>query len=191
MKSCRSIAEPDRKFGKYSTAVDQWKNRTQKFGYCSGVLRTRLIPNQPLRAIARPRLRASLALGLMAVLALLTVEHAAAQQPMAAEVNAPPPPAQRARARTERKRALEPGEKIDLNTASVDELRRLPGIGAKRAEQIVALRDKRPFRRVTELRRVRGVGKKTLRRLLPHLKVTPPPKTAQASKKKRKKPAAE
>lgn len=140
---------------------------------------------------ARPPLRASLLLGLVAVLSLLFAEQAAAQgsgAPPAISEEGFNSPRQRprVRARAERKRALEPGEKLDLNTASVDDLQRLPGIGAKRAEQIIRLREKRPFRRVTELRRVRGIGKKTLRRLLPHVKVSPPPKSVKAPKQKAK-----
>lgn len=67
---------------------------------------------------------------------------------------------------------LKPGDpKLDLNQASVEELMRLPGIGRKRAETIVAMRQKRPFRRTMEIRRVKGVGKKSLHRLLPLITV--------------------
>ena len=38
------------------------------------------------------------------------------------------------------KKALAPGERIDLNRASVSELMRLPGVGEKRAQAIVAQR---------------------------------------------------
>jgi competence protein ComEA len=67
---------------------------------------------------------------------------------------------------------VRPGDpKIDLNTATAQELMRLPGIGRKRAEAILALREKRPFRRVREIRRVRGIGRKTFQRLLPYIMV--------------------
>jgi competence protein ComEA len=74
--------------------------------------------------------------------------------------------------------------RIDLNLAGEDDLVRLPGVGRKRAAQIIALRTKRPFRRVTELRRVRGIGKKTLRRILPFV-VVGKVKVQRASVKRR------
>jgi competence protein ComEA len=66
---------------------------------------------------------------------------------------------------------------VILNAASATELVRLPGIGQKRAEAIVALRDKLGgrFRRVQDLMRVRGIGYKLLRRLQPLIVLDPPP----------------
>lgn len=70
---------------------------------------------------------------------------------------------------------LTPDGKVILNTANVDELQRLPGIGKKRAEKILELRAKLGrFRKPTDLLRVRGVGVKSLQRMLPHLVVDPP-----------------
>jgi competence protein ComEA len=60
---------------------------------------------------------------------------------------------------------------VNVNTASAEELRRLPGIGPKLSERILAARADRPFRSVDELRRVRGIGAKTLERLRPHVTV--------------------
>jgi competence protein ComEA len=60
---------------------------------------------------------------------------------------------------------------IDVNRATEAELQRLPGIGPKRAQQIVAERAKTPFRSVEELRRVTGIGPKTLDRLRPYVLV--------------------
>lgn len=66
--------------------------------------------------------------------------------------------------------------KVILNLATVADLRTLPGIGQKRADAILALRDKlKRFRRIQELRRVRGIGAKTLQKLTPKLLVDPPP----------------
>ena len=56
------------------------------------------------------------------------------------------------------KRALPPGQKIDLNRAGVVELMRLPGVGQKRAQAIVAYRAKQPFRRVEDVLAVKGLG---------------------------------
>jgi competence protein ComEA len=69
---------------------------------------------------------------------------------------------------------------VDLNTATAAELTGVPGIGPKRAERIVAERARRPFRAVSDLRRVPGIGKKTLARLRPHLVVRPPSKPGPA-----------
>jgi competence protein ComEA len=73
------------------------------------------------------------------------------------------------------KQRLESGVKVDLNRAAIEELVRLPGIGRKRAEAIVAYRKKRPFRRVREIRKIRGVGRKTFQRLAPLITVGPVP----------------
>ena len=56
------------------------------------------------------------------------------------------------------KKALPPGERIDLNRASVSELMRLPGVGEKRAQAIVAHRAKQPFRRAEDVLAVKGLG---------------------------------
>ena len=55
--------------------------------------------------------------------------------------------------------SLLPGEKIDLNTADQYDLRRLPGIGEKRAQDIVDYREAHgPFQSVDELGNVSGIG---------------------------------
>jgi competence ComEA-like helix-hairpin-helix protein len=61
---------------------------------------------------------------------------------------------------------------MNINTASMATLQTLPGIGEKRAQQIVALRIRRPFRSIQELRKVRGIGPKTLRKLQPLIVAT-------------------
>jgi comEA protein len=61
---------------------------------------------------------------------------------------------------------------ININAASVAELRTLPGIGAKTAERIVEYRQKNgPFKKVEELMNVRGVGEKNFLKLKPQLTV--------------------
>lgn len=62
-------------------------------------------------------------------------------------------------------------ESMDLNTAPAAQLQELPGIGPKKAEAIIALRQKRPFSRVSQLLEVRGIGRKTLERLKPLVRV--------------------
>ncbi len=56
------------------------------------------------------------------------------------------------------KKALPPGERVDLNRATVSELMRLPGIGEKRAQAIVAHRARQPFRRPEDVLAVKGLG---------------------------------
>lgn len=61
---------------------------------------------------------------------------------------------------------------VNLNTATIDELTRLPGVGPSKAQAIVDLRDSRgPFRRVEQVLFVRGIGRATFRRLRPMLTV--------------------
>lgn len=55
------------------------------------------------------------------------------------------------------------GEVIDVNSAPVEDLQRLPGIGEKRAQAIVAWREEHgPFQSVDELVQVSGIGEKLL-----------------------------
>ena len=65
---------------------------------------------------------------------------------------------------------LAPGERLDPNTASEEELDRLPGIGPAAARAIVESRSAEgPFGDVGALTRVRGIGPATIERLAPHL----------------------
>ena len=55
--------------------------------------------------------------------------------------------------------SLLPGEVIDVNTADIYDLQRLPGIGEKRAQEIIAYREEHgPFRTVDNLTEVTGIG---------------------------------
>lgn len=68
--------------------------------------------------------------------------------------------------------ALTLGAPLDLNGASVAGLETLPGIGARKAADIVADREANgPFASVDELDRVRGFGPATVERLRPWLVV--------------------
>jgi competence protein ComEA len=61
---------------------------------------------------------------------------------------------------------------LNLNTASVEELTRLPGVGPSRAQAIVELRSKmNGFKSVEDIMRVRGIGRKTFRKLEPMLRL--------------------
>lgn len=64
---------------------------------------------------------------------------------------------------------------VDVNKADWPELAQLPGIGETLAQRIVAARDERgPFLDHAELRRVRGIGPKTLEKIRPFLRPIPP-----------------
>jgi len=63
-------------------------------------------------------------------------------------------------------------EKINVNTASVKELDRLPGIGPSKARAIVQHRSENgAFRTVNELRKVHGIGPKILEKIRPYVHV--------------------
>jgi competence protein ComEA len=68
-------------------------------------------------------------------------------------------------------------ERLDLNRASAAQLEALPGVGPSRAKAIVALRDKlKGFKRSEDLMRVRGIGRKTFRKIAPLVRVDAPRK---------------
>lgn len=82
--------------------------------------------------------------------------------------------------RAERRRApLAPGERIDPNTAGVDELDRLPKVGPALAQRIVEWRQSHgAFRTMADLDAVPGVGPALLRDAGPHLALAPAPEGA-------------
>jgi competence protein ComEA len=63
---------------------------------------------------------------------------------------------------------------VNLNTAPAAVLALLPGVGPSKAAAILAYRGRRPFRTVDELVRIKGIGRKMVRRLRPHLAVAGP-----------------
>lgn len=71
-------------------------------------------------------------------------------------------------------RPLEPGERIDPNTAPVAELVRLPRVGPALADRIVTDREAHGrYRSLADLDRVTGVGERTLEMLAPHVTLRP------------------
>lgn len=58
---------------------------------------------------------------------------------------------------------------IDVRTASKEELMLLPGIGAKRAQDIIDHRSAHPFSKTEDLLQIKGIGPKTLAKMLPSL----------------------
>lgn len=65
-----------------------------------------------------------------------------------------------------------PEEKININTADSETLQTLPGIGEKRAEDIIAYREAHgPFRIAEDLTKVKGIGESILEGLLEQITV--------------------
>ena len=72
------------------------------------------------------------------------------------------------------------GEVIDLNTASVADLTRLPGIGEKRAQAIVDYRESSgPFQSGEELTEVKGIGEGILAQVYDYVTVGGPDSPAE------------
>ena len=62
--------------------------------------------------------------------------------------------------------------KLNLNTASEDQLMLLPAVGPAKAERIVAWRKKNGgFKRIADLRHVKGFGYKSFKKLEPYLDI--------------------
>lgn len=72
---------------------------------------------------------------------------------------------------------------VDINRASVNELRALPNVGPALANRIVDYRQMHgPFAAVSDLEAVHGVGPVTIAQLSAMVHVRPPPEAGQASK---------
>jgi competence protein ComEA len=94
----------------------------------------------------------------IATLLLLTLAFLAAAPPPATAAPAPGSTATEA--------------KININTASAEELTALPGIGPSYAQRIVEHREKNgPFKKVEDLLNVRGIGEKTFEKIRDRLTV--------------------
>jgi competence protein ComEA len=63
---------------------------------------------------------------------------------------------------------------VNLNTATEDQLRLLPRIGATKAAAILKHRTKQKFKATHELTRIKGIGRKTFLKLRPFLAVDGP-----------------
>jgi competence protein ComEA len=62
------------------------------------------------------------------------------------------------------------GEPLDPNTATVDQIMLLPGVGEVLAERIV---EGRPYKSLDDLRRVPGIGEKVFAGLKDSLQIAP------------------
>jgi competence protein ComEA len=97
----------------------------------------------------------------------------AGQTPVAADAGAPEADAGSANTAS----AVTADGKVILNLATEDDLRKLPGVGPKKAQAIIALRTKlKKFKRAEDLLRVKGIGRKKLAKLRPRLLIDAPDK---------------
>lgn len=65
---------------------------------------------------------------------------------------------------------LKESEKININSAGIDDIVRLPGIGPVLAQRIIAYRDSAgPYIEADDLLNVKGIGEKKLVKIKPHL----------------------
>lgn len=69
--------------------------------------------------------------------------------------------------RTSVRKAAAGDPPINLNTASADDLERLPGIGRVLAQKIVEQRTEKPFTSVQDLLKIKGIKANTLEKLKP------------------------
>ena len=70
------------------------------------------------------------------------------------------------------KRVVKKSGQININTAGVDQLSKLPGIGKKKAERIISFRKKNGrFRRTREIMKVKGIGEKTFKKFAGRIRV--------------------
>ena len=82
-------------------------------------------------------------------------------------------PAKKAKAPKKSKGKQAIAGKLNLNTATVEQLQLLPGVGAEKAERVITWRQKNGgFKRVADLRKVKGFGYKTIKKLEKYLDVS-------------------
>ena len=63
--------------------------------------------------------------------------------------------------------------RVNINSASADELASLPGIGPAKAKAIIDHRSEQPFRTPDDLRKVKGIGDKLFDRVKDQITVEP------------------
>jgi competence protein ComEA len=88
--------------------------------------------------------------------------------PAAASAPAAAPPHASASGATAEANKVAPGEKVNINTASLSELERLPGIGPTKAQAII---DGRPFSTPADIMKVKGIKEGTFGKLKDNITV--------------------
>ena len=79
---------------------------------------------------------------------------------------------------------------VNINTATPQELTLLPGIGKAKAEQIVQLRQGKPFASVDELKNIPGLGAKRIEAMRAHVVIDGATTAKRVSVKKDAGPAS-
>jgi len=68
-----------------------------------------------------------------------------------------------------------PSKPIDLNTATVEQLQQLPGVGPATARAIIRFREKSgPFQRPEDLLAIHGISHARFEKIKPYVTVSPP-----------------
>ena len=68
-----------------------------------------------------------------------------------------------------------PAKPIDINTANIEQLQQLPGIGPVTAQSILDFRKKSgPFRRAEDLLAIRGISESRFKAIAPYIVVSQP-----------------
>lgn len=62
-------------------------------------------------------------------------------------------------------------DKVDINSAKKEELMSIPGIGEKKADDIIEYRKTQKFKKIEDLTNVKGIGQKTLNKIRDKLEV--------------------
>ncbi len=75
-------------------------------------------------------------------------------------------------AKTQEARPAKKVERVNINTADLATLKKLPGVGPVIAKRIIAFREAHGgFKRAEEILNVKGIGEKTFERLQPLIRI--------------------
>lgn len=110
--------------------------------------------------------------GLLSMCGVYAVRGGASGQPWRVEVERTEQQREESVSERQEPDSLLEGEVINLNSASVSDLSRLPGVGEVRAQAIVDYRQEHgPFAHVDELTQVKGIGSGIVEGLRPYVTV--------------------
>jgi competence ComEA-like helix-hairpin-helix protein len=152
-------------------------------------MNTNISPDPSVRPLLAPIRRFAAIIALCALVATVTATwlHSAPAEarptPARAPAQAAAPeadddaeadkPAKKAKAAKKSKGKQALAGKLNLNTATAEQLQLLPGVGAEKAERVVTWRTKNGgFKRVADLRKVKGFGYKTIKKLEKYLDIS-------------------